>query len=167
MYDPASGEREERKIGLAEVIEYFGAPPDKVVDIQALAGDSTDNIPGAPGIGVKTAAQLINEYGDLETLLARAGEIKQPKRREALTLPENIERIRLSKSLVILDRNVAVETPLDELALPKLDGKELIAFFKAMELTTITRRVGEICGIDPSSIEPDPRFVGADGLAGA
>ena len=166
MYDPASGEREERKIGLAEVMEYFGAGPDKVVDIQALAGDSTDNIPGAPGIGVKTAAQLINEYGDLETLLARAGEIKQPKRREALTLPENIERIRLSKSLVILDRNVAVETPLDELAMPQLDGKGLIAFLKAMELTTITRRVGEICGIDPSSIEPDPRFVGPAGWLG-
>ena len=100
MYDPASGEsgakgsREERRIGPAEVAEYFeGTPPDKVVDVQALAGDSTDNVPGAPGIGVKTAAQLIKEYGDLETLLARAGEIKQPKRREALTLPENVERI--------------------------------------------------------------------------
>ena len=69
-------------------IDYFGVPPDKVVDVQALAGDSTDNVPGAPGIGVKTAAQLINEYGDLDTLLARAGEIKQPKRRETLTDPD-------------------------------------------------------------------------------
>ena len=116
MYDPASGDREERRIGPAEVVDYFGAGPDKVVDIQALAGDSTDNVPGAPGIGVKTAAQLIGEYGDLETLLARAGEIKQPKRREALTAPENVERIRISKTLVTLVRDVAVETPLDDLA---------------------------------------------------
>ena len=71
-----------------EVVDYFGVPPDKVVDVQALAGDSTDNVPGARGIGVKTAAQLINEYGDLDTLLARADEIKQPKRRETLTDPE-------------------------------------------------------------------------------
>ena len=88
MYDPASGEgdkrREERRIGREEVIAYFGSPPEKVIDIQALAGDSTDNVPGAPGIGVKTAAQLIGEYGDLDTLLARAGEIKQNKRRETL-----------------------------------------------------------------------------------
>src|ERR1700734_2778211 len=97
MFDPASGDREERRIGPAEVVEYFGLGPDKGVDIQALAGDSTDNVPGAPGIGVKTAAQLILEYGDLETLLARAGEIKQPKRREALTDPQNVERIRISK----------------------------------------------------------------------
>ena len=172
MYDPASGEagakgsREERRIGIAEVMEYFGVGPDKVVDVQALAGDSTDNVPGAPGIGVKTAAQLINEFGDLETLLARASEIKQPKRREALTLPENVERIRISKKLVTLERNVAVETPLDELATPVLDGKELVAFLKAMEFTTITRRVGEICGVDVSKIEPDPRFVGPAGWRG-
>ena len=172
MYDPASGEagakgaREERRIGLAEVKEYFGLGPDKVVDIQALAGDSTDNVPGAPGVGVKTAAQLIGEYGDLDTLLARANEIKQPKRREALTLPENVERIRVSKALVTLVRDVTLETPLEALATPKLDGKELIAFFKAMELTTITRRVAEICGIDASSIEPDPRFAGPAGWQG-
>jgi DNA polymerase I len=160
MYDPASGDREERRIGVEEVVDYFGAGPEKVVDIQALAGDSTDNVPGAPGIGVKTAAQLIAEYGDLDTLLARAGEIKQPKRREALTLPENVNRIRISKALVTLDRNVALETPLENLVTPNLDGKELIAFFKAMELTTITRRVGEICGVEVSAIEPDPRFAG-------
>ena len=71
----------DKRIGLAEVIEKFGVPPDKVIEVQALIGDSTDNVPGVPGIGVKTAAQLIGEYGDLETLLARAGEIKQEKRR--------------------------------------------------------------------------------------
>ena len=99
MFDPASGDREERRIGPAEVVDYFGLGADKVVDIQALAGDSTDNVPGAPGIGVKTAAQLIGEYGDLETLLARAGEIKQPKRRETLTNPENVALIRLSTTV--------------------------------------------------------------------
>ncbi len=123
-------------------------------------------MPGAPGIGVKTAAQLIGEYGDLETLLAHAKEIKQPKRREALTLPENVERIRVSKTLVTLVRDVPVETPLDDLVTPALEGKELVAFFKAMELTTITRRVGEICGLDASAIEPDPRFVGPNGWRG-
>src|SRR6204780_5050650 len=110
MYDPASGDREERRFGPEEVFAYFGGGPDKVIDIQALAGDSTDNVPGAPGIGIKTAAQLIAEYGDLDTLLARAGEIKQPKRREALTDPQNVERIRISKQLVTLARDVAVET---------------------------------------------------------
>ncbi|HTZ67959.1 MAG TPA: DNA polymerase I [Roseiarcus sp.] len=167
MYDPASGQagvagsREERRFGVEEVVKYFeGVGPDKVIDVQALAGDSTDNVPGAPGIGLKTAAQLILEYGDLETLLARAGEIKQPKRREALTDPEIVKRIMISKHLVTLDRGVPVETPLDALATPRLDGKRLIAFFKAMELTTLTRRAAEICGIDAASVEPNPRFVG-------
>src|SRR5579863_9001850 len=166
MYDPASGQagvagsREERRFGPAEVVEYFGVGPDKVVDVQPLAGDSTDNVPGAPGIGLKTAAQLITEYGDLETLLARAGEIKQPKRRDVLTNPDTINLIRVSKELVTLDRNVPVETPLEVLATPELDGKRLVSFCKAMELTTLTRRVAEICGVDMGSIEPDPRFVG-------
>ena len=142
------------------MVEYFGVGPDRVVDVQALAGDSTDNVPGAPGIGLKTAAQLITEYGDLETLLARAGEIKQPKRREALTNPETVKLIRVSKQLVTLDRDVPVETPLEALATPELDGKRLISFCKAMELTTLIRRVAEICGVDMASIEPDPRFVG-------
>ena len=142
------------------MVEYFGVGPDRVVDVQALAGDSTDNVPGAPGIGLKTAAQLITEYGDLETLLARAGEIKQPKRREALTNPDTVKLIRVSKQLVTLDRDVPVETPLEALATPELDGKRLVSFCKAMELTTLTRRVAEICGVDMASIEPDPRFVG-------
>src|SRR5208283_50562 len=140
MYDPASGEREERRIGPAEVLEYFGAGADKVVDIQALAGDSTDNVPGAPGIGVKTAAQLIAEYGDLETLLARAGEIKQPKRRETLTNPEAVALICVSKTLVTLVQDVPIEVPLDDLALAAPDAKRLVAFLKALEFTTITKR---------------------------
>ena len=166
MFDPASGDREERRIGPEEVFAYFGADADKVVDIQALAGDSTDNVPGAPGIGVKTASQLITEYGDLETLLARAGEIKQPKRRETLTNPETVALIRISKELVTLVRDVECEVALDSLGMPKLEGEKLIAFLKAMEFTAITRRVGEICGMDVNAIEPDPLFVGAAGWRG-
>jgi DNA polymerase I len=160
MYDPASGDREERRIGPKEVIDYFGGGPDKVIDIQALAGDSTDNIPGAAGIGVKTAAQLIAEYGDLDSLLAHAGEIKQPKRRETLTNPESVEKIKISKRLVTLIDDAPLEAPLDDLALVPPDPKSLIAFFKAMEFPTITRRVAEMYGVDAGEIEPDPAFVG-------
>ena len=169
MYDPASGEqgkfgsRAERFIGEQEVIDYFGVPPSRVVDVQALAGDSTDNVPGAKGIGVKTAAQLINEYGDLDTLLTKARDIKQPKRREALTDPESVEAIRVSKKLVELVRDVEVETPLEELALHEPDAKKLVAFLQAMEFSTITRRVAEAYDVDAQQIEPDPDFVGAGG----
>jgi len=169
MYDPASGvagakgAREERMIGEQEVVDYFGVTPDKVVDVQALAGDSTDNVPGAKGIGVKTAAQLINEYGDLDTLLEMAPQIKQPKRREALTEPAAVELIRLSKKLVELVRDVPVETALDDLGLGDPDAKTLVAFLQAMEFTTITRRVAELYGVEAQEIAPDPTFVGAAG----
>jgi DNA polymerase-1 len=149
MYDTMK----DRRIGIAEVIEKFGVPPEKVVEVQALAGDSTDNVPGVPGIGVKTAAQLIVEYGDLETLLARAGEIKQPKRREALV--ENAEKARISRQLVLLDDKVALDVPLDELAVQEPDARKLIAFLKAMEFSTLTRRVAEYAQIDPSDVEAD------------
>ena len=143
----------DRRIGIAEVIEKFGVPPEKVVEVQALAGDSTDNVPGVPGIGVKTAAQLIVEYGDLETLLKRAGEIKQPKRREALI--ENAEKARISRKLVLLDDRVKLDVPLDELAVHEPDARKLIAFLKAMEFSTLTRRVAEYSQIDPSDVEAD------------
>jgi DNA polymerase-1 len=143
----------DRRIGIAEVIEKFGVPPEKVVEVQALAGDSTDNVPGVPGIGIKTAAQLIVEYGDLETLLKRAGEIKQPKRREALL--ENAEKARISRKLVLLDDKVKLDTPLDELAVQEPDARKLIAFLKAMEFSTLTRRVAEYSQIDPSDVEAD------------
>jgi DNA polymerase I len=149
MYDTMK----DRRIGIAEVIEKFGVPPEKVVEVQALAGDSTDNVPGVPGIGVKTAAQLIVEYGDLETLLLRAGEIKQPKRREALI--ENAEKARISRQLVLLDDKVALDVPLDDLAVHEPDARKLIAFLKAMEFSTLTRRVAEYSQIDPSDVEPD------------
>jgi DNA polymerase-1 len=152
MYDTMK----DRRIGIAEVIEKFGVPPEKVVEVQALAGDSTDNVPGVPGIGIKTAAQLIVEYGDLETLLARAGEIKQPKRREALI--ENAEKARISRQLVLLDDKVKLEVPLDELAVHEPDARKLLAFLKAMEFATLTRRVAEYAQIDPADIDPDPGF---------
>jgi DNA polymerase I len=143
----------DRRIGIPEVIEKFGVPPEKVVEVQALAGDSTDNVPGVPGIGVKTAAQLIIEYGDLEQLLFRAGEIKQPKRREALL--ENAEKARISRQLVLLDDKVDLEVPLDELAVHEPDARKLIAFLKAMEFSTLTRRVAEYAQIDPAEVAPD------------
>ncbi|MBY6240270.1 DNA polymerase I [Methylosinus sp. Sm6] len=163
MYDPASGTREERRIGYAEVIDYFGVPPDKVVDVQSLAGDSTDNVPGAKGIGVKTAAQLINEYGDLDTLLARAGEIKQPKRREVLTDPVSVALIRTSQKLVKLVDDAPLEIPLDDLGLHQPDGKTLVSFLQAMEFTQLTRRAAETYGVEANEIEPDPAFVGPAG----
>ncbi len=149
MYDTMK----DRRIGIAEVIEKFGVPPEKVVEVQALAGDSTDNVPGVPGIGIKTAAQLIVEYGDLETLLLRAGEIKQPKRREALI--ENAEKARISRQLVLLDDKVALDVPLDELAVHEPDARKLIAFLKAMEFSTLTRRVSEYSQIDPADVQAD------------
>ncbi|WP_027520832.1 DNA polymerase I [Bradyrhizobium sp. Ec3.3] len=152
MYDTMK----DRRIGIPEVIEKFGVPPEKVVEVQALAGDSTDNVPGVPGIGIKTAAQLIVEYGDLEQLLFRATEIKQPKRREALI--ENAEKARISRQLVLLDDKVDLEVPLDDLAVHEPDARKLIAFLKAMEFTTLTRRVAEYAQVDPADVEADPGY---------
>lgn len=149
MYDTMK----DRRIGIPEVIEKFGVPPEKVVEVQALAGDSTDNVPGVPGIGIKTAAQLIVEYGDLDQLLFRAGEIKQPKRREALL--ENAEKARISRKLVLLDDKVDLEVPLDDLAVHEPDARKLIAFLKAMEFSTLTRRVADYSQIDPANVDAD------------
>ena len=124
----------DRDIGEPEVLEKFGVPPSKVGDVLALAGDSVDNVPGVPGIGVKTGAQLINEYGDLETVLARAGEIKQPKRRECLEL--YADQARLSRRLVELKSDVPVEEPLESFAVRSPDPRELVGFLKTMEFTT-------------------------------
>src|ERR1700678_2178880 len=143
----------DRRIGIAEVIEKFGVPPEKVVEVQALAGDSTDNVPGVPGIGIKTAAQLIAEYGDLDTLLARAGEIKQPKRRDSLI--ENAEKARISRRLVLLDAHAPVPLPIEDLKVHEPDARKLLAFLKAMEFSTLTRRVADYSQIDPADVEPD------------
>ncbi|MGL5168556.1 MAG: DNA polymerase I [Afipia sp.] len=165
MYDTMK----DRRIGIPEVIEKFGVPPEKVIEVQALAGDSVDNVPGVPGIGIKTAAQLITEYGDLETLLMRAPEIKQPKRREALI--ENAEKARISKKLVQLDDKVPLDVPLDDLAVHEPDSRKLISFLKAMEFSTLTRRVAEYAQIDPADIEANASmksaFAPADVAAGS
>jgi len=161
MYDTMK----DRRIGIPEVIEKFGVPPEKVVEVQALAGDSTDNVPGVPGIGIKTAAQLIIEYGDLEQLLFRAGEIKQPKRREALI--ENAEKARISRQLVLLDDKVELDVPLDDLAVHEPDARKLIAFLKAMEFSTLTRRVADYSQIDPSDVEAEAGSKSAAGAAPA
>jgi DNA polymerase I len=160
MYDTMK----DRRLGIPEVFEKFGVAPNKVVEVQALAGDSVDNVPGVPGIGVKTAAQLLTEYGDLETLLARAGEIKQPKRREALI--ENAEKARISRKLVQLDDHVALEVPLDDLVVHEPDARRLIAFSKAMEFSALTRRVAEYSQIDIAEIMPDARLA-AGGVGAA
>ena len=115
-----------RKIGPEQVVEKFGVPPEKVVDVQSLAGDSTDNVPGVPGIGIKTAAQLIQEYGDLDTLLTRAIEIKQNKRRESLI--EHADKARLSRELVRLRDDVPLTIPLTQLERRQPDLEHLERF---------------------------------------
>ena len=142
MYDTMKN----KVIGEAEVLERFGVPPEKVIEVQALIGDSTDNVPGVPGIGVKTAALLINEYGDLDTLLARADEIKQPKRRESLI--DFADQARLSRTLVILDCHVPLEVPLAETAVHQPDANVLTGFMRKLEFTTLLRRVAEGLGAE-------------------
>jgi len=152
MRDPMT----DRPIGEAEVREKFGVGPDKVVDVQALCGDSTDNVPGVPGIGVKTAAELINTYSDLENLLAHAHEIRQPKRREALI--ENAAKARLSKELVKLDDDVPLPCPLSELRVKPYDPDKLFPFLDEMELralkSRIVRRLEITAPLPPGPSEP-------------
>ncbi len=144
-----------RRIGVEEVEQKFGVGPDRVVDVQALAGDSVDNIPGAPGIGIKTAALLINEFGDLESLLTHAEEIKQPKRRQ--TLIDNAEQIRLSHKLVTLDDRMPLEESLDALEVKEPDPDCLLAFLASMEFRTLSRRVADRLGVEPPVIAaPEP-----------
>lgn len=135
-----------RTIGPVEVHEKFGVGPDKVIEVQSLAGDSVDNVPGVPGIGIKTAAELINQYGDLETLLDKAEEIKQPKRRQNLI--EFADMARVSKELVTLKVDVDVETPLDEFEIIGADPQTLIGFLRAMEFTTLTKRIAAEYEVD-------------------
>ncbi|MGB3248762.1 MAG: DNA polymerase I, partial [Tabrizicola sp.] len=141
MFDPMKA----RVIGPDEVMEKFGVGPDRVIDVQSLAGDSVDNVPGAPGIGLKTAALLINEYGDLDTLLARVGEIKQPKRREALV--ENAEKIRISRELVTLKADTPLDVTLGELEIRLPEPQTIMDFLTKMEFRTLTKRVADKLGI--------------------
>ena len=136
MLDPIK----QKPIREPEVFEKFGVTPDKVVEVQALAGDATDNVPGVPGIGIKTAAQLINEYGDLETLLARAGEIKQPKRREALI--ENAEKARISRRLVQLDDKAPLPAAIETLLARSPEPARLAGFFQVQGFRSLLSRLG-------------------------
>jgi len=153
MRDPMT----DRPIAEAEVREKFGVGPDKVIEVQALCGDSTDNVPGVPGIGVKTAAELINAYGDLETLLAHAHEIKQPKRREALI--ENQAKARLSKELVKLDDSVPLPCPLSALKVKPYNPEKLFPFLDEMELRALKGRIVQRLSIAPEAVlveRPEP-----------
>jgi len=140
-----------KRLGRDAVLEKFGVPPEQVVDVQALAGDSVDNVPGAPGIGIKTAAQLIETFGDVETLLSRADEIKQPKRRQ--TLIDHAEQIRVSRRLVELCDHVPGLPALDDLAVKPPEPGALIGFLKAMEFRSLTNRVAEALEADAAAIE--------------
>ncbi|HCV49385.1 MAG TPA: DNA polymerase I, partial [Rhodobiaceae bacterium] len=131
----------DKKIGPSEVLEKFEVGPERVIDVQSLAGDSVDNVPGVPGIGIKTAALLINEYGDLETLLERAGEIKQNKRRENLI--EFADQARISRELVTLRTDTPLPVDLNDMGLTPPEAGMLMGFLKAMEFNTLTQRVGK------------------------
>jgi DNA polymerase-1 len=135
MFDPIK----QRPIGPAEVREKFGVGPEQVIEVQALIGDSVDNVPGVPGIGVKTAAELIGTYGTLENLLKRAEEIKQPKRRQNLI--EFAEQARISKRLVTLDASVPLPLPLEALAVRPLDGQKLGRFLQEQNFRALLNRL--------------------------
>ncbi|WP_170336240.1 DNA polymerase I [Ruegeria arenilitoris] len=143
-----------KRIDRDGVFEKFGVGPERVVDVQALAGDSVDNVPGAPGIGVKTAALLINEYGDLETLLDRAEEIKQPKRRQ--TLIDKRDQIELSKKLVQLDENTPLDFTLDDLEVKDPEPDTLLGFLAEMEFRTLTKRIADKLGAEAPVIADAP-----------
>ncbi|WP_407518766.1 DNA polymerase I [Methylobacterium oryzisoli] len=164
FYDFESGQkgkpgyRPERNLDAAAIVERWeGLNPGQIGDALALIGDTSDNVPGVPGIGLKTAAALIKEFGSLEALLERAGEIKQPKRRE--TLIANIDQARLSRRLVELDTAVPVPVPLDALRLRKPDPERLVGFLKAMEFNTLTRRIATLLHVDPEAVRPDPALL--------
>ena len=139
-----------KRIGRDEVEQKFGVQPERVIDVQSLAGDSVDNVPGAPGIGIKTAALLINEYGDLDTLLERAGEIKQPKRRQ--TLIDNADQIRVSRELVTLKQDMTLDVSFDDLEVQDPEPETLLGFLAEMEFRTLSARIAAKLGVDPPVI---------------
>lgn len=150
MLDPMKN----KVIGAPEVMEKFGVGPDKVIDVQALCGDSVDNVPGVPGIGIKTAAQLIQEYGSLEALLERAHQIKQPKRRE--TLVQNADKAILSKKLVTLEAHVPVVEPLDSFRVQAPDRARLVGFLQDNGFKSLLTRVQGTLAAGPVSEAPKP-----------
>ena len=147
MYDAMKNKR----IGSEQVVEKFGVGPNRVIDVQSLAGDSVDNVPGAPGIGIKTAALLINEYGDLDSLLERASEIKQPKRRE--TLIDNADQIRTSRDLVTLKTDMKMDCDLDDFAVHAPDPEVMLKFLSEMEFRTMSARVANKYGVSAPEIK--------------
>ncbi|PCH73537.1 MAG: DNA polymerase I [Rhodobacteraceae bacterium] len=154
-----------KRIDRDGVIEKFGVGPERVIDVQALAGDSVDNVPGAPGIGIKTAALLINEYGDLDTLLERASEIKQPKRRQ--TLIDNVDQIRLSRQLVTLDVNTPLDFGLDDLEVRDPEPDTLLPFLAEMEFRTLTNRIAKQLGMEPPVVAEKASGGADEGVAKA
>ena len=158
MFDAMKG----KKIGPDQVMEKFGVGPDRVIEVQALAGDSSDNVPGVPGIGIKTAAQLIVEYGDMEGVLAHAEEIKQPKRRQNLI--DHANDARVSKELVTLKNDVPVKVPLSDFAVKEPDQDELLEFLAAQDFRKLTERVSSRYGFeasDDASINYAPQTIEA------
>jgi len=162
LWDPMK----QKTLDAEACFDKFGVQPDKVIDVQSLAGDSVDNVPGVPGIGVKTAALLVNEYGDLDTLLSRAHEIKQNKRRENLI--EFAEQARISRELVTLKVDVPVETPLEQISHPERDMDKLRDFLERMEFNSLATKLGleikkpEIKAPNPSeAAAPDVPALGA------
>ncbi|WP_019906591.1 DNA polymerase I [Methylobacterium sp. 77] len=152
------GHRPERNLDLEAIIaKWEGLQPNQIGDALALIGDTSDNVPGVPGIGLKTAAALIKEYGSLDALLERAGEIKQPKRRE--TLLASIDQAKLSRRLVALVEDVPLPVALDDLRLPEPDPAKLVGFLKAMEFNTLTRRIASMLHVDPETVKPDPALL--------
>jgi DNA polymerase-1 len=143
-----------RTIGPDEVVDYFGVPPEKVVDVQSLAGDSTDNVPGIAGIGVKTAALLINEFGDLDSVLDRAEEVKQPKRRQSLI--EQADAARVSRELVRLKDDVPVEIDLKDFAKKQPDPDVLVPFLQEQGFKSIITSVESRFGPASESAKAKP-----------
>ena len=142
-----------RLIQKNEVIEKFGVEPKKVIDVQSLAGDSIDNIPGVPGIGIKTAALLINEYDNLDNLLEKASNIKQNKRRESLI--EFADQARLSRELVTLKEDVKLPIPIKDIEIQSFDPKKLISFLKGMEFKTLTEKKAREFNLNLEDVETE------------
>ncbi|MEJ0059295.1 MAG: DNA polymerase I [Terricaulis sp.] len=156
LYDPMK----QKPLGVDAVMEKFGVTPDKVIDVQALIGDSVDNVPGCPGIGPKTAAELIGTYGTLDGLLAHLDEIKQPKRREALIA--NADQIRLSRTLVTLKDDVEMEEKWENFGVREPATSTLLQFLDVMEFRTLARRVRENVAKETGVEAPRPESAPED-----
>ena len=147
----------DKHIGINEVKEKFGVPPEKVIDVQSLAGDSVDNVPGVPGIGIKTAAELINQFGSLDELLKKAETIKQPKRRQALL--DNKSNALISRELVTLKNDVPVKETINDFILKPFDKEKIFSFLDEMEFTKIKKRIEQTYGMSETNFKPSSAVV--------